>query len=289
MAAIEVATKITGSSKVHAVGYCLGGTMLAVAAAAMARDGDDRLATMTLLAAQTDFEESGELKLFVDDSQLAVLDDMMAETGVLEGSRMGGTFHLLRSNDLIWARVVNRYLLGKRDQMDALWAWSSDTTRLPARMHSEYLRSFYLENALAGGRFKAAGGTVALQDINVPAFAVGTEWDYADPWRSVYKLQRLTSGPVTFVLTNGGHNQGVIAPPTRSDRHYRMSTASVDANYLDADRWLTENAPLQGSWWPAWFEWLGAHSGPFCVPPSLGNSKIGFAPVEPAPGIFVHG
>jgi polyhydroxyalkanoate synthase subunit PhaC len=289
IAAIEAATAITNSPKVHGVGYCIGGTLLAVTAAAMARDEDDRLSTMSLLAAQTDFEEAGELRLFVDESQLAILDDMMAEKGVLEASRMAGTFHLLRSNDLIWSRMLRRYFLGKGEEMSDIEAWSTDATRLPARMHSEYLRSFYLDNDFAEGRLNAAGHTVSLQDLKIPLFAVGAEWDHVAPWCSVYNLNKLTNAEVTFALTNGGHNQGIVSPPGRADRHFRIGTASIGSTHVDADKWFDAHTPQQGSWWPAWFDWLGDHSGPLATPPPLGNPKAGFAPGEAAPGMFVHG
>ncbi len=289
MAAIDAATAITKSPKVHGVGYCIGGTLFSVAVAAMARDGDDRIASLTLLAAQTDFGEAGELRLFVDESQLAILDDMMAEKGVLESSRMAGGFHLLRSNDLIWSRYVRRYFLGKAEQISDVEAWSTDATRLPARMHSEYLRSFYLDNDFAEGRFKAADRTVSLQDLKIPIFAVGTEWDHVAPWRSVFKLHQLTNTEITFALTNGGHNQGIVSPPGRRNRHYRLATADVASTHVNPDQWLSENQPHEGSWWPAWFEWLNDHSGPVRDAPTLGNAAAGFTAGIPAPGTFVHG
>lgn len=288
MAAIAAATAITGADGVHAVGYCIGGTLLAITAAAMARDGDARLRTVTLLAAQTDFEEAGELRLFIDESQLSVLEDMMAESGVLQASRMAGTFNLLRSNDLIWSRMVARYLLGRRDPMGDVEAWSTDSTRMPARMHAEYLRRLYLDNDLAEGRFKVEGDTVALQDIRAPLFVVGTEWDHVAPWRSVYKIHQLTDTDVTFALTNGGHNQGILSQPGRSDRHYRLATHRDGSAHKDAERWLKETPEQPGSWWPAWFEWLGARSGPFVEPPPMGRAEAGFAAGTPAPGTYVR-
>jgi polyhydroxyalkanoate synthase len=289
MSAIKTATAITNSPRVHGVGYCIGGTLLAVTAAAMARDEDDRLCTLSLLAAQTDFEEAGELRLFIDESQLAILDDMMAEKGVLEASRMAGTFHLLRSNDLIWSRMIRRYFLGTGDVMSDIEAWSTDATRLPARMHSEYLRSFYLDNDFAEGRLKVADHTVSLQDLKAPIFSVGAEWDHVAPWRSVYKLHQLTNTEVTFALTNGGHNRGIVSPPGHADRHFRMGTASIGSAHVDADQWVEKHDPQQGSWWPAWFEWLEVNSGSSVTPPSLGNLKAGFAAGEAAPGTFIHG
>jgi polyhydroxyalkanoate synthase subunit PhaC len=288
MPAIETALARTGASRLHAVGYCIGGTLLAVTAAAMARDGDDRLQSLTFLAAQTDFTEAGELKTFVDESQLAILDDMMWEQGALEASQMAGTFHLLRSNDLIWSRLIRHYLLGVREKMTDVAAWSADATRMPGRMHSEYLRAFYLKNDLAEGRFVVDGETVSLQDIHVPTFAVGTEWDHVAPWRSVYKLHRLTGSPITFALTNGGHNQGIVSPPGREDRHFRIATSAADDSHIDPDHWFRNAEYHEGSWWPAWFEWLGAHAGRFVDPPAR-KFATDSAELGPAPGTYVHG
>ncbi len=287
MPAVETVLARTGAAKLHGVGYCIGGTLLAVTAAAMARDGDDRLQSLTFLAAQIDFSESGELKIFVDESQLAILDDVMWEQGALEASQMAGTFHLLRSNDLIWSRLIRHYLLGEREKMTDVAAWSADATRMPGRMHSEYLRAFYLKNDLAEGRFEVDGETVSLQDVHTPTFAVGTEWDHVAPWRSVYKLHHLISSPVTFALTNGGHNQGIVSPPGREDRHFRIATAAADHRQIDADRWLESAEYHNGSWWPAWFEWLGAHSGPFVDPPE--KEAQADAGLGSAPGLYIHG
>ncbi len=286
--AIEAALKITGARKVNAVGYCIGGTLLAVTLAAMARDRDERVRSATMLAAQTDFTEAGELKLFVDESQLAILDDMMWQQGTLEAQQMAGTFHLLRSNDLIWSRLIRRYLLGQHDTASDVSAWSSDATRLPYRMHSDYLRRLYLNNDLAEGRFTVGGKSIALQDIRIPLFAVGTETDHVAPWRSVYKLHLLTEAPITFVLTNGGHNQGIVAPPSRTDRHFRIRLTGPRNRHLDADSWLGEATPLTGSWWPAWFSWLGEQSGPFVDPPAMGDGREPPDGLADAPGRYVH-
>jgi polyhydroxyalkanoate synthase subunit PhaC len=287
MPAIKTVLARTGASKLHGVGYCIGGTLLAVTAAAMAREDNDKLQSLTFLAAQTDFSEAGELKIFVDESQLAILDDMMWEQGALEASQMAGTFHLLRSNDLIWSRLIRHYLLGEREKMTDIAAWSADATRMPGRMHSEYLRAFYLKNDLAEGRFEVDGETINLQNITVPTFAVGTEWDHVAPWRSVYKLHQLTGSPITFALTNGGHNQGIISPPSRQDRHFRIATTAANDPHMSADQWLRKAELHNGSWWPAWFEWLGAHSGRFVDPPLKAATN---APgLGAAPGTYVHG
>lgn len=288
MAAINAATAITGSKRVHAVGYCLGGTLLAITAAAMARDGDDRLSSLSLLAALTDFHEAGELRLFVSDSQLALMEDMMAERGYLEGPKMLGTFNLLRANDLIWSRMVREYMMGERRRLVDVMAWSLDTTHMPARMHAEYLRQLYLNNDLAEGRFNVDGKPVALQDIRIPVFALGTEWDHIAPWRAVYKIHLSLDTDITFALTNGGHNQGVLSPPGTLGRRYRIATGAHGTNYVDPERWLAENTAREGSWWPSWLEWLGSHSpAPMKSPPPIGNAEAGYSVLADAPGLYV--
>ena len=261
MAAVDAASRIVPGHRIHAVGYCLGGTLLAISAAAMARDGDKRLASVSFLAAQTDFTEAGELTLFIGESQVAFLEDMMWEQGYLDAAQMSGAFQLLRSNDLIWSRVVHSYLMGERQPMFDLLAWNADTTRMPYRMHSEYLRKLFLANDLAEGRYEVAGHPVALSDTRLPVFAVGTETDHVAPWRSVYKFNLLMETDVTFLLTNGGHNAGVISEPGAPVRHYRIATKFEHDRYSDPETWLQRAAMHEGSWWPEWVAWLGQRSG----------------------------
>jgi polyhydroxyalkanoate synthase len=285
--AIEAATAITGARKVHAVGYCLGGTLLAIAAAAMARDRDDRLASLTFLAAQTDFSDAGELRLFINESQVAWLEDMMWERGYLDAAQMSGAFQLLRSNDLIWSRLVREYLKGEKMMPIDIMAWNADATRMPCRMHSQYLRSLFLDNDLAEGRFAVEGRPVALHDLHVPIFAVGTEQDHVAPWRSVFKFNLLADAEVTFVLTNGGHNAGILSEPGHPRRHFRIATEAKGSIYVDPDTWLAENAAREGSWWPAWSKWLAQRSHAPASPPPMGGDDGRYAPLADAPGTYV--
>ncbi|MCP1335075.1 PHA/PHB synthase family protein [Futiania mangrovi] len=287
MDALDAVERIVGSRKVHGVGYCLGGTLLAIAAAAMARDGDDRFADLSFFAAQTDFTEAGELMLFINESQVTFLEDMMAEQGVLDARQMAGAFQILRSNDLIWSRVIHDYLMGERSGMTDLMAWSADSTRMPARMHSEYLRSLFLNNDFAEGRYRVDGRPVALSDIRAPIFAVGTEWDHVAPWRSVYKLHLFADTDITFVLTNGGHNAGIVSGIGHPRRHYRIAAKRDQDHYRDPQRWLEETQPKDGSWWPEFSSWLAARSGPPAPPPPMGAPEAGLPPLCEAPGDYV--
>jgi len=284
--ALQAALSISGAARAHMVGYCLGGTLLTAAAAAMARDHDDRVASLTLLAAQADFTEAGELMLFVDEAQISLLEDMMAEHGYLEAGQMAGAFQMLRSNDLIWSKLVHDYLMGQRDAPIDIMAWNADATRMPYRMHSEYLRSLFLNNDLAEGRIKIGGDAIAIEDIRAPLFVVGTEQDHVAPWRSVYKFNLMAANcEVTFVLTNGGHNAGVLSQPGHAGRHYRTATRKRDEPYIDPDRWFAMQEPAAGSWWPAWVAWLSARSGAVAAPPPLGDAD--FPATDDAPGRYV--
>jgi polyhydroxyalkanoate synthase len=287
MAALDAVGDIVNGEKVHAVGYCLGGTLLAIAAAAMARDADRRLGSVTLLAAQTDFTEAGELMLFINESQLTFLEDMMWEQGFLDGRQMAGAFHMLRSNDLIWSRIVREYLMGERQAMSDLMAWNADATRMPYRMHSEYLRELFLDNNLAEGRFMAEGKPIALADIAAPIFAVGTLGDHVAPWRSTYKINLLTDTDVTYLLTTGGHNVGIVSEPGHKGRSFQLMTKAPDANYLDPEAFLANAPHKAGSWWPEWLAWLDARSGAPIPLTELSVPRAGYESLGSAPGTYV--
>ncbi len=284
MSALDAINQVAPDRKVHAMGYCLGGTLLSIAAAAMAREGDDRLKTVSLLAAQTDFTEAGELMLFITESQLAFLEDVMWQEGYLDAKQMSGAFQMLRSNDLVWSRLVHEYMMGERPEMNDLMAWNADTTRMPYRMHSEYLRKLFLDNELAVGRYEVDGRPIALSDIRAPIFAVGTTRDHVAPWLSTYKIHLLVDTDVTYALTSGGHNAGIVSEPGHRGRTFQLMTHNVGDRYTDPDTFHA-TAPLrQGSWWLAWVEWLVGRSGDPVAPPAMG---FGAGPLAEAPGAYV--
>ena len=287
LSALKAVRAIVPGRKINAAGYCLGGTLLAMAAAYLAREEDGVLNSVTLLAAQTDFTEAGELTLFVDDSQLNYLEDIMWDQGYLDTKQMAGAFQLLRSNDLVWSRVVHEYLMGRRPPMIDLMAWNADATRMPYRMHSEYLRRLFLNNDLFEGRYKIDGTPIALSDIRAPMFVVSTEQDHVAPWRSVYKINLMTDTEVTFVLTSGGHNAGIVSEPGHHDRHFRLASRPAGENYADPDTWAEATPLTQGSWWPAWAEWLENRSSGRVAPPPLGAPDSGYPALGPAPGRYV--
>jgi polyhydroxyalkanoate synthase len=287
-AALSIIEDIIPASRVHGLGYCLGGTLLSIAAATMAGDGDNRLKSITLLAAQTDFTEAGELTLFITESQVTFLEDMMWERGVLDTTQMAGAFQLLRSNDLIWSKLTHDYLMGERAPPSDLMAWNADATRLPYRMHSEYLRQLFLHNDLAEGRYIVEGKPIALSDIHAPMFVVGTVRDHVAPWRSTYKINYQVEADVTYLLTSGGHNAGVVAPPGAEGHFYQVQTKGKDAAYIGPDQWLKEAPRFEGSWWPEWTRWLAAQSGELVDPPTMGAGRLNGQVLPDAPGDYVH-
>lgn len=285
-AALAMINAIVPGRRIHALGYCLGGTLLSMTSAAMARDGDRRLKSITLLAAQTDFTDAGELTLFINESQVAFLEDMMWQRGFLDTTQMAGAFQLLRSNDLIWSRVSRDYLMGERAPSSDLMAWNADATRLPYRMHSEYLRKLFLHNDLAEGRYLVGGKPIALSDVHAPMFVVGTVRDHVAPWKSVYKIHYQVDADVTFLLASGGHNAGVVAPPSEAGHSYQVMTKAAEAPYVGPDQWLKLAPRLDGSWWPEWTRWLNERSGEPCDPPRMGAADGKDLP--DAPGDYVH-
>jgi len=286
---VEAASSIVPGRKIHSVGYCIGGTLLSIGAAVLSAAGNRRLASMTLMAAQQDFSEPGELSVFISPSQIDMLEAVMDRTGVLKSEQMGAAFAMLRARDLLWTPAVNSYLRGKRESPNDLMAWNADGTRMPCRMHSEYLRGLYLNNALARGEFQADGRTVDLAAITLPMFVVGTETDHVAPWKSVYKARGLTrSSDYTFLLTSGGHNAGIVSGPKHPRRRHRVRTWLNADETLTPEAWIASTEPQAGSWWPTWQHWLAAHSTPALVdPPPLGSAQAGYPPIADAPGEYV--
>ena len=290
-AALDAVADVVPDRRIHVTGYCIGGTLASIGTAVLCQRGDARIGSLTLLAAQTDFSEPGELAVFISQQQLAGLDLLMQQQGVLDSAQMGAAFMMLRADDLLWAPAVKNYLRGERDTPNDLMAWNADGTRMPFRMHSEYLAKLYLRNELAQGKFTFEGQPVDLAAINVPMFVVGTETDHVAPWHSAYKTAALVRSPdYTFVLTSGGHNAGIVSGPAHPKRRHRTLHVN-DSTQLGTPEDYERNAQLQaGSWWPTWQQWLVRHSTPeqYTLPP-LGNPAAGLVSIRPAPGEYVRG
>ncbi|HLT05249.1 MAG TPA: alpha/beta fold hydrolase [Pseudomonas sp.] len=287
-AALDAIQAIVPNRKVHTTGYCLGGSLLAIAVAALTRDGQaDRLASMTLFAAQTDFTEPGEISLFIDESQVSMLEAEMAQAGYLRADQMAGAFQMLRSYDLLWSKMVQEYLIGDRQPMIDLMAWNADATRMPARMHAQYLRRLFLNNELAASRYRVDGRPVTLLNVTLPTFCVGTTTDHVAPWRSVYKLHGLTPAEITFVLTSGGHNAGIVNPPGNPRRRYQVATRPANGPVPLPEEWQATAELREGSWWPEWLAWLKARSSEPVKPPTMGAPRKGYKPLAKAPGTYV--
>jgi polyhydroxyalkanoate synthase len=281
LAAIEAIRIQVPGQHINAVGYCLGGTLLSIAAALLSCQDKDIINSMTLLAAQTDFSEAGELLLYIDESQVDYLEDLMWYQGYLDNRQMAGAFRLLRSNDLVWSAGVKQYLLGQREPMNDLMAWNADSTRMPYRMHSDYLRRLFLDNDLFSGRYRVNGTPIALTDIHMPIYAVATKTDHVSPWRSVHKIHLISGSDIRFVLTKGGHNAGIVSEPGHHGRYYYAGVRRKGDCYRDPDHWLRMAEQHDGSWWLDWAHWLDRVSTAGAAPPVPGISY------GPAPGRYV--
>jgi polyhydroxyalkanoate synthase len=282
LAALDAIERQTGESDCNVVGYCLGGTLLACTLAYLAAQGRaERVASATYLTTMVDFAEPGELGVFIDEEQLAALEERMNEKGFLEGADMATTFNMLRANDLIWSFVVNNYLLGKDPFPFDLLYWNSDATRMPAAMHSFYLRAMYQENRLATGDISLLGTPIDLTRIRTPSFLLSTREDHIAPWKSTFAATRLYRGPVRFVLAASGHIAGVVNPPAAGK--YGFWTNEKKARTPEA--WLEGARHHDGSWWPEWQRWISGHANGQVAPrdPAGGPLK----PVEDAPGSYV--
>jgi polyhydroxyalkanoate synthase len=289
MAALDAIGAIVPGEKVHAVGYCLGGILLTITAATMARDGDERLASVTLFTTMTDFTEVGEIAVFMGPSAISFLEDMMWDRGYLEPTQASGGFQLLKSRDLVWSRMVREYFLGQRAPMFDLMAWNADTTRMPYRQHAELVRRLFRDNELAQGHYRVNGQPIVLSDIHVPIFAVAAERDHVAPWRSVYKLHLQSDAcELTFVLASGGHNAGVISEPGHPRHSYQIATRNEDDRYIGPTLWQEQTPKREGSWWPAWEDWLCRHSTDHVAPPAMGAPDHGYPVLGDAPGAYVY-
>ncbi|MBU1879574.1 MAG: alpha/beta fold hydrolase, partial [Chloroflexi bacterium] len=283
LSALEVVQAISGSSRVNWIGYCLGGTLLAITLAYLAAIGDDSTNCATFFTTLQDFSEVGETSLFVTPEWITEVERRMDDKGYLDGLELSSVFKLMRANDLIWGFVVNNYLLGQEPMPFDLLYWSVDRTRMPRAMHSFYLRNMYVENNLVQpGRLEFLGQGIDLGRVRCPSYVVATVEDYIVPWPAAHKAAALFSGPVRRVLSAGGHQTGIINPP--SDRVFYLTNESDTAD-ADADEWLQSATRHAGSWWPDWMAWLGEQSGEKQAPPSMGNEA--YPPLAAAPGTYV--
>ncbi|TMJ37695.1 MAG: class I poly(R)-hydroxyalkanoic acid synthase [Alphaproteobacteria bacterium] len=282
LAALDVIEQATGEREVNAVGYCVGGTLLAVTLAYMASKRDECIASATLFAAQVDFTHAGDLKVFVDEEQIAAREREMTERGYLEGRKMATAFNLLRSNDLIWPYVINNYLKGKEPAPFDLLYWNSDATRMPAANHSFYLRNCYLENRLTKREMVISGNKLDLKNVTVPIYNLATREDHIAPARSVLLGTKFFAGPVRFVLAGSGHIAGVVNPPDKMKYQYWTGPKPTSANL---DKWLTKAREHAGSWWPDWLKWLKAQDSTEVSARQPGGGKL--MPLEDAPGSYV--
>jgi polyhydroxyalkanoate synthase subunit PhaC len=279
LAALDAVEKATGERKINFIGYCLGGTLLGATLGYLSNKKDDRVAAATFFVSLLDFSQPGELGVFIDEAQVANLERKMNERGYLEGSEMAGTFNLLRSNDLVWSFVVNNYLLGKDPFPFDLLYWNADSTRMPARMHSFYLRNMYIKNLLGvAGGITLAGEPIDLSKVTLPSYFVSTVEDHIAPWKTTYKGARYLRGPVRFALGGSGHIAGIVNPPAAKKYHYWTNDALPES----ADEWLATAQQHPGSWWEDWQKWIdGQNAGEPKV-----KARIPKNALEDAPGSY---
>jgi polyhydroxyalkanoate synthase subunit PhaC len=282
LAALDAIEQATGERQVNAIGYCLGGTLLASTAAYLAARNDDRIASATYFVTLVDFTEVGDMAVFIDDEQLAALEKRMRERGYLDAQDMATSFNMLRANDLIWSFVVNNYLLGKEQLPFDLLFWNSDSTRMPAAMHSFYLRTMYQQNLLAKpGGISLAGTPIDLSKVKIPTFILSAREDHIAPWKSTYAATHLYSGPVKFVLSASGHMAGVISAPGSKYGHWTNDNLASGP-----DEWFSTATAHKGSWWPVWDEWISRLDKERVAArePGAGSLPV----LENAPGSYVR-
>jgi polyhydroxyalkanoate synthase len=282
VAALDVIEQATGEKDVNAIGYCLGGTLLAIAVAYLTAKGDNRIKSATYFTTMTDFAEPGDLGVFVDEAQISGLEAVMNEKGYLDGRQMAGTFNMLRANDLIWSFVINNYLLGKDPFPFDLLYWNSDSTRMPAVMHSFYLRKFYYENQLVKPNgITLAGVPIDLRKIVTPYYMVSAKEDHIAPWKSTYAATQIYSGPGEFCLAASGHIAGIVNPPSANKYCYWTNTKAPK----NPEEWLQTSTKHAGSWWTAWGKWVSQFGNNKVPAREVGGGKL--SPIEDAPGSYV--
>ncbi len=282
LAALDVIKDATGEEKVHSIGYCVGGTLLSVTLAYMAAKNDRRMASVTLFAAQVDFTYAGDLQVFVDEDQLKVIEERMAEKGYLEGKKMATAFNMLRSNDLIWPYVINNYMRGKTPMAFDLLYWNSDATRMPAANHAFYLRKCYLENTLSKGSMVVGNVKLDLRKVTAPLYNLATREDHIAPAKSAFYGSQFFGGPVRFVMAGSGHIAGVVNPPAKGK--YQYWTGGKPEG--DVDTWFKNAEEHSGSWWPDWIEWIKQQDAETVEARKPGGGKL--TPIEDAPGSYVR-
>jgi len=278
--ALDVVADITGADTIDIVGLCLGGALTAITAAYLAASGDERVGNLTLLNTMLDYSDPGELQVFTDAKAVERMEHKMAKTGYLDGASMAGTFDVLRANDLIFNYVVSNWLLGQSPPAFDILAWNADSTRMPAAMHSFYLRKFYVENSVVSGDLELAGRRITLGDIKHNVYVVSAENDHIVPWRSGYATTQLVAGPARFVLSSGGHIAGIVNPP--GPKNWYLTADDVPA---DPDEWRRSATKHQGSWWQDWAEWSAANAGDLVDPPPMGSDT--YRALGDAPGTYI--
>jgi polyhydroxyalkanoate synthase len=281
--ALAVAGEICGGTRLNALGFCIGGTLVGAALAVLRARGDERVASLTLLASMLDFSDTGELSVFVDEAYVATRERDFADGGLLHGRELALTFASLRANDLIWHYVANNYLKGRTPEPFDLLYWNSDSTNLPGVMYAYYVRNMYLENNLrTPGRLTMCGVPVDLGRVDLPAYVLATREDHIVPWRTAYASARLLGGRIEFVLSASGHIAGVINPASKNRRNYWLNPALE----VDPERWLSAATSTPGSWWKHWSEWLARSGGARVAAPRKSGGR-GYREIEPAPGRYV--
>jgi polyhydroxyalkanoate synthase len=280
--ALDVIAEITGAPKIDIIGLCLGGALTSMLAAYLTEKGDDRLGSITLLNTLLDYSDPGVLGAFTDEKTVRRLEKKMAEKGVLEGSQMAGTFDMLRANDLIFNYVVSNWLMGQDPPAFDILAWNGDSTRMPAAMHSFYLRSLYMRNELATGELELAGQQLSLSSVTNDTYVVGAVNDHIVPWHGSYKTGELMGGKVRYVLSSGGHIAGIVNPPGPKAWY-----EAADFTGADPETWRRSASKHKGSWWEDWTVWADERAGALVKPPAMGSKK--YPAVSDAPGEYVFG